>query len=246
MSITVTGLVLKEVRQKEADRILSLICPQIGVVSVYARGSLRPKNKLFSASNLFCYSEWTLHEGKSMFSANEAAPIEVFFGLRQSIEAVSLASYIAEILQTLSPTGQEADALLRLSLNCFYLLSKNVVSPSVVKAVFELRALAESGFFPDIEQCYACGQEDELVYFDFENGHLLCKSCLAHRALGKNISPGVLLALRHIISAPSPKLFKFSLGDKNTAHLCHLAEKYLVYHMDYPPKTLGFLQQILL
>ena len=51
-----TGLVLRQVKVGEADQILTLLTPDLGVVSASARGSLRPKNKLFSACGLFCYS----------------------------------------------------------------------------------------------------------------------------------------------------------------------------------------------
>ena len=55
-----TGLVLKETRYKESDRILTILTPELGVISAAAQSSLRLKSKLFSACGLFCYSEFTL------------------------------------------------------------------------------------------------------------------------------------------------------------------------------------------
>ncbi|MDL2294906.1 DNA repair protein RecO [Ruminococcaceae bacterium OttesenSCG-928-D13] len=156
--ITTKGLVLKEVKLRESDRILTLLTPQHGVVSVSARGSLRPTSKLFSACGQFTYSEWTLHPGKSMYSVDEATPVEVFFGLRQSIEALTLAAYITELLQIFSPTGEEAEKLLRLALNSLHILSENKMDPALVKAVFEFRALSESGFMPNLLACDDCGR----------------------------------------------------------------------------------------
>lgn len=245
MKTTVNGLVLKEVKLREADRILTLLTQELGIVSASARGSLRPKNKLFSASGLFSYSEWTLHEGKTMYSVDEATPIEVFFGLRQSIEAVSVASYIAEMLQILSPTGEEAAMLLKLALNSLYLLSEQKKDPRTVKAVFELRGLSESGYQPDLEGCGSCGSEEDLAFFDFGNGVLLCGDCARRKAVSSNLSPGVLSALRHIVSAPDERLFAFSLGEDNQRQLFRLVESYVLFHLDYPPKTLSFLKTIL-
>lgn len=245
MKTTVNGLVLKEVKLREADRILTLLTPELGIISVSARGSLRPKSKLFSASNLFSYSEWTLHEGKSIFSVDEATPIEVFFGLRESIEAVSVAAYMAEMLQIFSPTGQEAGVLLKLALNSFYLMSEKKKEPHIVKSVFELRSLSESGYQPDLEACGSCGSCDELAFFDFGNGVLLCADCAGKKAVAPNISVGVLSALRHIVGAPDEKLYGFSLGSDNQNQLYRLAESYVLFHMDYPPKTLAFLKTVL-
>ena len=49
-----TGLVLKETRYKESDRILTILTPELGVISAAAQSSLRLKSKLFSACGLFC------------------------------------------------------------------------------------------------------------------------------------------------------------------------------------------------
>lgn len=45
-----TGLVLKETRYKESDRILTVLTPELGVISASAQSSLRLKSKLFSAA----------------------------------------------------------------------------------------------------------------------------------------------------------------------------------------------------
>ena len=55
MQINTMGLVLRAVRVGEADQILTVLTPGNGVLSASARGSLRLKNKLFSACGLFCY-----------------------------------------------------------------------------------------------------------------------------------------------------------------------------------------------
>ena len=59
-TIVTPGLVLKETRYKESDRILTILTPELGVISASAQSSLRLKNKLFSACGLFCYSEFVL------------------------------------------------------------------------------------------------------------------------------------------------------------------------------------------
>ena len=46
------GLVLKETRYKESDRILTILTPGLGVISASAQSSLRLKSKLFSASRM--------------------------------------------------------------------------------------------------------------------------------------------------------------------------------------------------
>ena len=103
------GLVLKETRYKESDRILTILTPGLGVISASAQSSLRLKSKLFSACGLFCYSEFTLVPGRNMYTVREAAVKNVFHGISSSIEGMSLAMYLAEMAAALTPTGQEAE-----------------------------------------------------------------------------------------------------------------------------------------
>ena len=120
MQVATTGLVLRQVKVGEADRILTILTPDLGVVSASARGSLRMKSALFSATGLFCYSEFTLTSGRSHYFVDTAQVKKVFHGISASIEGMALASYMAEIAAELSPAPPEADAQLRLLLNCLY------------------------------------------------------------------------------------------------------------------------------
>ena len=122
------GLVLKETRYKESDRILTILTPGLGVISASAQSSLRLKSKLFSACGLFCYSEFTLVPGRNMYTVREAAVKNVFHGISSSIEGMSLAMYLAEMAAALTPTGQEAERELRLLLNCLYMISEHKAS----------------------------------------------------------------------------------------------------------------------
>ena len=79
-TIVIPGLVLKETRYKESDRILTILTPELGVISASAQSSLRLKNKLFSACGLFCYSEFVLLPGRNMYTIREAEVRNVFHG----------------------------------------------------------------------------------------------------------------------------------------------------------------------
>ena len=109
MQIVTPGLVLREVKVGESDRIITLLTPKLGVITASAKGSLRLKSKLFSACGLFCYSEFTLVPGRNMYTVREAEVKNVFHGISSSIEGMSLAMYMAEMASALSPTGEEAE-----------------------------------------------------------------------------------------------------------------------------------------
>ena len=103
MPIATTGLILRQVKVGEADRILTILTPDLGVISASAKGSMRLKNKLFSATGLFCYSEFSLTSGRSHYFIDTAQIKNVFHGISASVEGMGLASYMAEIAGELSP-----------------------------------------------------------------------------------------------------------------------------------------------
>lgn len=247
MQLTTKGLVLREVKTGEADRILSILTPDFGVISAAARGSMRPKSKLFSSTGLFCYSEFTLFESRTMYRVNEAQPLEVFFGLRQDVACISLATYIAEMLQILSPAGEEAETLLRLALNSLHVLAEGKLPPSVVKPVFELRALSESGFMPDVVACDNCGTyEGEFFRFGPHHGTLLCENCATEKGREVNLDAAALAAFRHIVFSEPSRVFSFKLSQKSAVLLRQASEEFTLCHLDYPPKSLSFLKTMLL
>ena len=134
MQIATDGLVLRQVKVGEADQILTILTPDHGVLSASARGSLRLKSKLFSACGLFCYSEFTITAGRASYFVDTAAVKKVFHGLGRSVEAMALASYLAEAACVLAPEPPESAELLRLLLNSLY--SRDFPAPVIILGDF--------------------------------------------------------------------------------------------------------------
>ena len=59
---TTRGLVLREVRYKEADRILTVLTEDMGKMTVKARGALRKGSKIAAATQFLVFSELTMLE----------------------------------------------------------------------------------------------------------------------------------------------------------------------------------------
>lgn len=244
--LVTTGLVLRETHYKEADRILTILTPDLGVISASAPGSLRLKSKLFSACGLFCYSEFVLAQGRNMYTVREAEAQNVFNGISKSIEAMSLAMYLAEMASSLSPAGQEAAKELRLLLNCLYMISEGKADLRVIKAVFELRTMSECGFMPQLVCCRSCGVYDGAeFYLDALEGHLLCAECAAKEGKDCNLDQGALYALRHICLVEDKKIFAFKISLSSLEKLSAAAEQYALVHLDKPLKSYKFLKSVL-
>ncbi len=242
-----SALVLREVKYNSTDRMITLLTPEQGVVSASAKGSLRLKSKLFSACGLFCYSEFKLLPGNGgVYRVKEADVKTVFHGISSSVEATALAMYCAEFTTALSPSGEESDKLLRLLLNCLYLLGNKKCSAALVKAAFELRAMSECGFLPQLLCCKKCGKYDgNAFYFDATDGYLLCETCAQADGKTPNLNEGALFALRHICLVEDKKIFAFQISLVSQNMLCAAAERYAQIHLDKQLKSYPFLKSVL-
>ena len=157
MFLTTRGLVLREVRYKESDKILTVLTQHEGKVTVRARGALRKGSRITAATQLLTYSDMTIFENRGRRTLNEASTVEEFLGLRADLGAFALGSYFAELLETVSAEEYPDPPVLQLGLNSLYALSRALCPPEQIKAVFELRLMCLAGYEPDLSCCARCG-----------------------------------------------------------------------------------------
>jgi len=243
---TTKALVLREVRYKEADKILTLFSSSDGKITAKARGTLRKSSKTAAATQQLTYSEMTLFGNRGRWTVNEAAVIEPFKGLREDFANFSLGCYFAECLEAISVEDQPDAALLQLGLNSLYALSNKLYDPLHIKAAFELRLMCLAGYEPDLSGCAICGCEemdDPMISLD--NGVVCCRSCRdASMGAVASLCPGSLSAMRYIISAPAKQLFSFKLDEHELKKLSSATEAYLLFRTERKFATLDYWKKI--
>lgn len=238
------GLVIRTVDYKDADRILTVLSEDLGKITVGARGVRRKNSRLRAAGQLFAWSQMTLYERHGRYSLNEAEVLEQFHGLSLDLDSMALASYIAEVLGTEAEGDRPDPQVLRLALNAFHALSQGGFAKAVVKAGFELRYMALTGYRPDLGACGQC--EGGLVrggYFSPSTGIMRCEVC--GRAPGdRPMDVPALEAARYILSAPLGRIFSFRLAEPSLALLADMCESYLLACMERGFRTLDFYRDL--
>lgn len=74
------AIILRRTNYGEADRILSLLTPERGKISVIAKGVRKPKSKLAGGLELFAICEISAVEGRGELSLVTGARLKAFFG----------------------------------------------------------------------------------------------------------------------------------------------------------------------
>lgn len=243
---TTHALVLREVRYKEADRILTLFTDSDGKITAKARGALRKSSRTAAATQQLTYSEMTLFGNRGRWTVNEANLIEAFTGLRTDFERFALGSYFAECIEAFSVEDQPDTALLQLGLNCLYALSQGKQDPVKVKAAFEMRLMVLAGYEPDLSACCVCGKEEiEEPLLCLEDGCVCCRGCRkASMGAGAELDPGSLAALRFVAEAPPKQLLAFRLEGRSLSLFASAAERYLLLHAERGFSTLDYWKKI--
>ena len=241
---TTKGLILREARYKEADRILTILTESDGKITAKARGALRKSSRTAAATQQLTWSELTLFGNRGKWTVNEGTVLEGFDGLRDEIERLALGSYFAECLEAFSVEEQPDPALLQLGLNSLYALSRGLGQQRKIKAAFELRLMSLAGFQPNVNACAVCGRaEPEDPVLRLEDGVICCRSCRRPSWDGVLLEEEALAAMRYIVSAPAKKLFSFSLEGKPLENLSRASELYVQAHAERRFSTLEYYKQ---
>ncbi len=256
----VTGLVVREVRLGEADKLLTLICNDVGRIDVSAKGVRSLKSPHVTTTQPFCYSSFVLKRGRKFYYISESELVEPFFGLRSDLDRVSLASYFCDILCELSPEGLVDESMLRLTLNSFYAMSEKKEIPlRLIKAAYEFKAACISGYAPDLTSCTRCGRSEHAkLYLDVMNGGLVCGDCktavvlenemnqtgtaMIHLPLTKTVRE----TLEFLESSDEKHFLSFGIDDTELKNLAKICERYLSEHLEHGFKSLEFYKSLIL
>lgn len=251
--LTTKGIVIREVMMGESDKLLTVLTPELGRITVRCRGVRTLKSHRFAAAQLYIYSEMILSEKDGLYSLSEAEPIESFFDIRLRLEAIACSDYFADLVNTVSMEGEGDAEIMRLFLNSLYALAyRPELSVRLVKAVFEARLAALLGFMPDMTACASCG-ENEPAFLDVSGGEVLCRDCMLSaketfdggERLLLPVNSGVVSLFSYVANCEAKRIFAFTVEDEVLDLFCRLTERYLLYYIDKKPDTLTFLLSVL-
>ena len=245
--IVTTGVVLRVTQTKEADDILTVLTAEHGKLGVIARGARRKNSKLAAASQLFAFSELVLYERRGWYLLSEASTIALFDGLRADLARLSLAAYFAEMTEAVTSEELPSGEILSLLLNALYALDTlDTLGRPLwqVRAAFELKLLALSGYEPLLTDCAVCAKrEPEEPVFDVQQGIVLCRRC-AGGARGIVLDAPALAAMRYILCAPPKKMLSFALEGASRSKLTAACEAFVQAQLERRFQTLEFYRSL--
>ena len=226
--IKTMGITVRAKSVGENDMMLTVISETLGRISVWAKGVKSLKNKSHASAAHLCYSEFIIKPKGDIYVLSEASLSESFYGLRNSLEALSEAVYFAALAEAVSAEGIEARDVLKLLLNSLHYLEHGKKDIFDIRLMYEIKILEISGFLPDMGSCAVCGCENTAC-FDIAAGGMLCENC--RRRGAPYISADCAKLMKTYALSPLKDALNFSGGRDAAAEGIRVLQRFLAEHI---------------
>ena len=240
---TIKGLVIRETDFGDADRYITVLAESGARIEVLCKGVRRRTSRMAAAVRLFCWSELTVYWGRGKYTLTDAGLLHSFWGVSADMETYALCCYFAELAGAMTDETIETPQITRLLLYALRAVADQKRERKLVKAAFELRLMAESGFQPVLAACGVCGRSAAgAAFFSVREGGVLDEDCVRKNGARDAVPlpPGTLAAMTHILNSDMPRVFAFALGGASLERLAQVCEQYTLYYAERNFSSLHF------
>lgn len=166
---------------READRIVTLLTPDLGKIGAVARG-VRSSRRRFGG----CLQSCTLLRvdldttRNALWSLKRVDLERHYPTLMSRLKRITLAGEMTELVRELSAEDVPDPELFRTLNDALVVLDRRSINETVVLPAFALRLISELGLPPGIHGCDVCGRsvpEGRATLFDARHGAVRCRNC---------------------------------------------------------------------
>lgn len=194
------AVVLRAYPLGEADRILSLLTEEHGLVRAVAKGVRKPSSRFGSRLQPLNHVQVIMYQGRNLATISAVDSVDLY-GSRIAADYVrwSAGHVLAEATERLVPEEFEpARPHYRLLVSGLSALADRGLDPRLVIDAFLLRSLATGGWAPSFSDCTQCGAQGPHPWIHLPSGGAVCEACRPSGAV--SISPGTAGLLGALLS----------------------------------------------
>lgn len=245
------ALILRSVDFGESDRILHLLVPDSGRLTVIAKSARRSVKRFGGTLDFFNHLRVQVERRRpqSMSRLDHAQLIRHFAPLREDPGRFALGAYLLELLDRLAPEGGNRDDMQRLFSHALAALEMVAVqAPDLrTRVILELRVLDALGLRPELRRCVRCGREagtSGSVDFHVADGGPVCAACGASLAGLVRVHLGTLRALERALELDADRLDRLVLPASSLAEARGLLSRFWDFHVGVELASERFLDRI--
>ncbi len=237
------AIVLKHVDSGEADRILTLLTPDLGKLRAIARGVRKLKSKLGGHLEPLTRCQLMLARGRNLDTVTQAELLESFSS--QDLRQVAYGIYLLELVDSFVVEGEGDRDLYELLLQALREL-RGTLQAELLCRYFEMHFLDQVGFRPELEHCLSCKSRlrPEVNFFSPSGGGVLCPQCKNTEPLAWPLSLDCLKVMRFLQRSDYSAVARLRLSPGLFQELERLVHGYLRYLLERELKSADFLARL--
>jgi DNA repair protein RecO (recombination protein O) len=172
------GVILKQTKLGEFDKIITIYTPEFGKLRAVAKGACRPKSKLGGNIEPLTHSLMLLAKGRNLDIVTQSQTVNGFLTLKSDLWRMGCGLYLLELIDSFTVEGGENRQLFDLLLDILDRLSEPESNETALR-YFELHLLHYLGYRPQLGRCVSCDSPLKPVinFFSPSKGGLLCPHC---------------------------------------------------------------------
>ncbi|MDD2568175.1 MAG: DNA repair protein RecO [Clostridia bacterium] len=242
-AITDEAIILRGRDYREADRLLVVLTRKQGKISALAKGVRKTNSSLKAVTQLFSVSTLTFSHSKGLKLVTQGQSIESMRLLREDLDKIAYASYIAEIVDMVLEEGKANEQVYVLVFTVLTLLQA-ADDPYMIMRFFDLRMLAVLGYRPYLDSCVSCkrGLHNGKFALSAARGGIICESCLGLYNASP-VSVGAVRTMAKILDSDLRRLFNLKITKSMREEIDTAIANYMDYYLEKAPKARAVLAQ---
>ena len=238
------AVIIKIQDVRESDKLVWLFTEKLGKVSTVARGAKKSRSPLFSTTLQFCYGDYVLYKGKSMYVIDESMLIDSFQDLLDDLKDLTYASYFCELMDIAMNDGEKNEIMFKHLVSAFYLIRSHAVDIKTLARSFELKILQATGYGLNFDYCALCRKKItsfEYLHLQYLGG--ICRECDKKNSM--HISYPTCSALKYLSNISMENVYRVVLTKEVKEELYKVLTLIISQNYFRKPKSLNILRNLI-
>ncbi|MFA7309147.1 MAG: DNA repair protein RecO [Patescibacteria group bacterium] len=240
------GIIIGKRDFSEADKLLIVLTPDMGKITIKAKGLKKTLAKMSGHLELFNQVKIEMVQGRTFFIATGAQTIENFNNAKNDFSRMSTLYYLGELVNNLVPDHIPQKEVYQNLVQAIAMVSANTFDMAIVTLSFEVQLLHLLGYKPELGNCVVCHNAviAEGFCMSVEKGGVMCTVCGHDDWQTRTLSTNALKAMRLMGSYNFDTVSKVRIEQGIVGELRSILDLLLEQQMGKRLKSRSFLQAI--
>jgi len=227
-----TAVVLGSYKFGEADRVVVLLTRNHGKIRAVAKGIRKTKSSIGARLEPMSNVDVSLRAGRDLDTIDQVRLVEPLQLLRSDFDRLRQGLSMVEAINKITPDREPVPHLFDLLTRGLHFLNQQ--SSPLLLASFFWRLISIEGASPQLDECVACNESENLSYFDVQQGGVHCGACRS----GVPVSESAIEIIRWILGGKMNEAL--ALTESIPVHeVNRLAMEAMEAHLERRLKSLG-------